>query len=43
MRGNSEDKTIERNYIQKWRFLIDQYELTKKKKHPHFRFINDFL
>jgi transposase InsO family protein len=42
MRGNSEDKTIERGYIQKWRFLIDQYELTKSKKHPHFRFVSDF-
>lgn len=42
MRGNSEDKTIERNYIQKWRFLIAQYEQTKSKKHPHFRFVNDF-
>jgi transposase InsO family protein len=42
MRGNSEDKTIERNYVQKWRFLIAQYELTKSKKHPHFRFVSDF-
>lgn len=42
MRGNSEDKTIERNYIQKWKFLIAQYELTKRKQHPHFRFVSDF-
>jgi transposase InsO family protein len=42
MRGNTEDKTIERNYVQKWRFLIEQYELTKTKKHPNFRFVSDF-
>jgi transposase InsO family protein len=42
MRNNSEDKTIERNYLQKWRFLISEYELTKQKKHPKFKFVNDF-
>lgn len=42
MRRNTEDKTLERNYIQKWRFLIQEYELTKSKWHPRFRFINDF-
>lgn len=42
MRRNTEDKTLERNYIQKWRFLIQEYELTKNKRHPHFRFVNDF-
>lgn len=42
MRGNTKDSTIERNYIQKWRFLIQEYELTKSKKHPHFKFISDF-
>lgn len=42
MRGNTKDTTIERNYVQKWRFLIQEYELTKSKKHPHFRFVSDF-
>lgn len=42
MRRNTEDKTLERNYIQKWRFLIQEYELTKAKRHPHFRFVTDF-
>jgi len=42
MRRNTEDKTIERNYIQKWRFLIREYEEVKKKKHPKFRFVTDF-
>ncbi|MDE2602141.1 MAG: hypothetical protein KGL62_07200, partial [Bradyrhizobium sp.] len=26
MRDNSFDRTIERNYVQKWRFLITEYE-----------------
>jgi len=42
MRQNSKDTTIERNYIQKWRFLIKEYELTKAGKHPQFRFVTDF-
>lgn len=42
MRNNTEDKTIERNYIQKWRFLILEYERVKRKEHPNFRFVSDF-
>ncbi len=42
MRRNTEDKTLERNYIQKWRFLISEYEKVKKKQHPQFRFVGDF-
>ena len=30
------------NYIQKWRFLVREYELVKAKKHPRFRFVQDF-
>ena len=29
MRDNSFDRTIERNYVQKWRFLIKEYEQVK--------------
>ena len=36
MRNNSKDRTVERNYIQKWRFLVREYELVKAKKHPRF-------
>ena len=32
MRDNSKDLTLERNYIQKWRFLIHEYQLVKAKK-----------
>lgn len=42
MRRNTEDKTLERSYVQKWRFLIREYELTKAKRHPQFRFVGDF-
>ena len=42
MRDNRHDHTLERNYIQKWQFLIGEYEPVKKKKHPHFRFVQDF-
>ena len=42
MRDNSTDRTLERSYIQKWQFLISEYELVKAKRHPHFRFVQDF-
>ncbi|MGH9206776.1 MAG: hypothetical protein ACRD1G_09495 [Acidimicrobiales bacterium] len=29
MRDNSFDRTIERNYVQKWRCLIGEYEAMK--------------
>ncbi len=29
MRDNRSDKTIERNFMQKWRFLSAEYELVK--------------
>ena len=42
MRWNDQDKTVERNYLKKWRFLINEYELIKQKKHSRFRFASDF-
>lgn len=42
MRNNSRDHTLKKNYIQKYQFLIDEYELVKSKKHPTFRFVKDF-
>lgn len=42
VRLNSEDKTIERNYKNHWRHLIQEYESVKAKKHPTFRFVSDF-
>ena len=42
MRDNSSDRTVERNYVQKYRFLIREYELVKAKRHHRFRFLQDF-
>ena len=42
MRNNSKDETIKRNYIQKYMFLIKEYELVKQKKHPKFKYAKDF-
>ena len=42
MRNNSRDRTLERNYVQKWRFLVKEYELVKARKHHQFRFVQDF-
>ena len=42
MRINTQDLTLVRNYIQKYRFLIHEYELVKRKQHPRFRFAEEF-
>lgn len=42
MRNNTSDKTLERNYIQKWQYMIAEYELVKAKKHHRFKFVSDF-
>lgn len=42
MRINTQDLTLVRNYIQKYQFLISEYELVKSKKHPKYRFVKDF-
>ena len=42
MRSTTQDETLEKNYIQKYRFLIREYELVKENKHPRYRFVTDF-
>ena len=42
MRHHTHDKTLYRNYVRKWKFLIQEYELVKQKRHPTFRFAADF-
>jgi transposase InsO family protein len=42
MRHNTSDKTLERNYLEKYRFLIKEYEMVKSRSHPKFRFAKDF-
>lgn len=42
MRVNAQDETLKRNYVQKYRFLIGEYEQVKAKRHPKFRFVKEF-
>src|SRR5690625_1268346 len=42
MRDNSFDRTIERNYIQKWRFVIAEYEEVKAGRSKTFKRVGDF-
>jgi IS30 family transposase len=42
MRINTTDLTLSRNYLEKYRFLIKEYELVKVKQHPVFRFAQEF-
>ncbi len=42
MRDNSYDRTIERNYLQKWRFLISEYEAVKAGRSQLFERVGDF-
>jgi hypothetical protein len=42
MRDNSYDRTIERNYLQKWRFLIPEYEAVKAGRSEAFQRVGDF-
>lgn len=42
MRDNSYDRTIERNYLQKWRFLIPEYEAVKAGRSEAFKRVGDF-
>ncbi len=40
MRDNSSNLTLTRNYLQKYRFLISEYELVKQNRHPHFALVH---
>ncbi|MBK5950106.1 hypothetical protein CCR93_11635 [Rhodobium orientis] len=42
MRDNSYDRTIERNYVQKWRFLIREYEEVKAGRSSAFATVGAF-
>jgi transposase InsO family protein len=42
MRDNSFDRTIERNYLQKWRFLIKEYEEVKAGRSQQFARVGEF-
>lgn len=42
MKTTTRDKTLEKNYVQRWKFLIREYELIKEGKHAQFKFLSDF-
>ena len=42
MRNNSQDSTLERNYLEKYRFLIKEYEQVKNKTHPLYKQAQEF-
>jgi len=42
MRVNTNDLTIKRNYIEKYRFMIKEYELVKAKQHRYYTKVKDF-
>jgi hypothetical protein len=42
MRNINHDLTLKRNYLNKYRFLISEYEQVKRGEHPSFRFAKEF-
>ena len=42
MRNINNDLTLKRNYLNKYRFLIGEYEQVKRGEHKQFRFAKDF-
>src|ERR1700712_4521404 len=42
MRNINKDLTLKRNYLNKYRFLIGEYEQVKRKEHPVYRLAKDF-
>ncbi|WP_417784740.1 integrase core domain-containing protein [Tenacibaculum sp.] len=42
MRINTDDLTLVRSYLQKYQFLIREYEQVKNKTHPRYRFVKEF-
>jgi hypothetical protein len=42
MRINTQDMTLQRNYLEKYQFLMKEYELVKQKAHPVYKLAQDF-
>lgn len=42
MRINTQDQTLKKNYLQKYQFLVQEYELVKAKQHPLYWRVEDF-
>mgnify|MGYP002628427864 FL=1 len=42
MRINTNDMTLQRNYLEKFRFLMKEYEQVKARNHPKFKLVGEF-
>src|ERR1700728_4502062 len=42
MKLNTKDETLKKNYIQKYQFLVSEYELVKTKKHEKYKSVGEF-
>lgn len=42
MRINTNDLTLVKNYLQKYQFYVQEYELVKQKKHPNYKTAHEF-
>ena len=42
MRINNKDETLKKNYIQKYQFLIKEYELVKRGEHERYKKVGEF-
>ena len=42
MNNNAKDDTLKRNYIQKYQYLISEYEAVKAKRHKIYKKVKDF-
>jgi hypothetical protein len=42
MRIHTNDMTLQRNYLEKFRFLMKEYEQVKARNHPKFKLVGEF-
>ena len=42
MRDNGKDNTLKKNYLQKYQYLIEEYEQVKQKSHPVYKKVHEF-
>ena len=38
---NTNDMTVERKYLDTYRFMIKEYEQVKSKQHPVYKYVED--
>ncbi len=42
MEINSKDSTLKKNYLQKYQYLLEEYELIKRKEHDKYKSVGEF-